>query len=57
VTKLRPIVLILPVELVATILTPSGPLAVEQHAGIVGAIVTTRRWQRVGKSVVQRQLT
>jgi hypothetical protein len=57
VTKGRPVVPICPVELVESILTPPGPMPVEQHVGIFGAIVTTRRWQRVGMSVVLRQQT
>ncbi len=54
-TKLRPVVLFLPVELVATILTPPGPMPVEQHDGNFGAIVTTPPLARVGKSVIQDQ--
>jgi hypothetical protein len=56
-TKGQPVAPILPVELVESILTPPGPMPVEQHVGIFGAIVTTRRWQRVGMSVVLRQQT
>jgi len=57
VTKGRPDVPILPVELVESILTPPGPMPVEQHVGIFGAIVTTPPLATVGMSVVLRQQT
>jgi hypothetical protein len=48
---------ILPVELVESNLTPPGPMPVERHAGIFGAIVTTPPRATVGMSVVLRQQT
>jgi hypothetical protein len=57
VPKLRPVVPILPVELVESILTPPGPCPVKQHACIFGAIVATPPLARVGMSVVLRQQT
>ena len=40
-TKGQPVVPILPVELVESLLTPPGPMPVEQHDGNFGAIVKT----------------
>jgi len=57
VTKGRPAVPILPVELVESNLTVPGPCPIKQHASIFGAIVATPSLARVGMSVVLRQQT